>query len=92
MIDNLEDIAEELEVLLRGLDESTLPPAMQNMGVGEEYLFKGYGGVFTDPFTFVIKEDNKDHYVISVLNKFESKLDKSFELLEAMDRGLIVKI
>ena len=78
--------------LIRELKNTTLPKAMWNLEIGSFYLYKGGGTVFVNNFIFEVLADIDGEYIISVENQIEVSLEKSFELLEAFEKGEIIKV
>jgi hypothetical protein len=70
-------------------DDIKLNP-MANLIEGETYLYKANDSPFDKSFYFTIKEDRFDSYLISIMGETDYEMPKDFELLEAVNNGVIV--
>jgi hypothetical protein len=63
---------------------------ISNLLIDETYMYKANGSPFDKSFFFTVKEDRYDSYLISIMGETDFELQKDFELVEAVNNGIIV--
>jgi len=56
------------------------------------YQYNGTGDLFSKTFAFKVVDDLPEHYTILVEEQFETVLEKTFELIDAINDGTIFKL
>jgi hypothetical protein len=84
----LNDIIEQLS---SEADEYQKP--IPNFIEGERYVYhSSLSSPFDKPFIFEVLEDKHDTYLIKIMDNYEYELAKDFDLIEAVNTGMIEKI
>ena len=66
---------------------------IHNLEVGITYQYlTGSSDMFSKSFTFVVIDDCEDYYLIDIEGQYETPLAKTFEFIEAVNEGKIIRL
>ena len=71
---------------------SEIPRPVWRLEVGTFYQFRGDGSPFSKSFMFRVLDDSNTHYVILIEEDTKIRLDKTYELIDSINQGIIKKL
>jgi len=77
-----------LNSLINNVKESVKQPCWQ-LELDRIYIYHGNGDLFSRTFAFEVLEDNPTEYLILVETQFKTPLEKTYELIDAINDGTI---
>lgn len=85
-VNGLKNLASELSS-----DEHHQPVHNLEVGIYYQYL-TAEEDMFSKSFVFMVIEDTDDYYMINIEKQYETPLAKTFELVEAINTGKIIRL
>lgn len=77
-----------LNNLVNAVKKSIKQPCWQ-LELDRIYIYHGNGELFSRTFAFEVLEDNPTEYLILIESQFKTPLEKTYELIDAINDGTI---